>query len=115
MPLELDVTYEDGEFCATVNGVSGIHLYVSTTQYLSISGTQSYFSIVRIQNWKTVQKKNMSNTNAALSYTLGALFTVVAVASFVEVCYALYCFVKAGSFRTSYIYIIAIYAFTQSM
>jgi hypothetical protein len=79
-----------------------------------ISGTNSYFGIIRVANWKTMAKRTMSDTNAALSYTLGALFTVVALASFIELIYAIYNTVRTATFKANYIYIVAIYAFTQS-
>jgi hypothetical protein len=56
----------------------------------------------------------MSNSNAALCYTLGALFTVVALASFVELVFAVYQIFANGLVKSNHIYIITIYAFTQS-
>jgi hypothetical protein len=57
----------------------------------------------------------MSDTNAALSYTLGALFGFVALAAFIEVVFALKNVAASRSLKANHIYLIAIYAFTQSM
>ena len=62
-----------------------------------------------------MKQKTMSAVNEKLSYTLGALFTVVALASFVELIYAIYVYTDTRTFRPSTIYIFSIYAFTQSM
>jgi hypothetical protein len=60
-------------------------------------------------------KKTMSDTNEKLSYTLGALFTVVALVSFIELFFAIFNFSKTRIFKASYIYLVSIYGFTQSM
>jgi len=55
----------------------------------------------------------MTDSNARLSYTLGALFTVVAVVSLIEFVYSAYNCLRTHTVRISFIYIFAIYAFTQ--
>jgi hypothetical protein len=68
-----------------------------------------------MNNWQTAVKKTMSPENAALCYTLGALFTVVALTSFIELLHSSKVIISTRSIRTNHIYVIAIYAFTQSM
>jgi hypothetical protein len=79
-----------------------------------LSGTRSFFSIVRVNDWRSVEKETMSPTNAKLSYTLGALFTVVAVVSFIELVFSTYHLFTTRTIKATHIYIFAIYAFTQS-
>jgi hypothetical protein len=82
---------------------------------LFFSGTASYFSIIRVSDWTDVEKTTMSAGNERLSYTLGALFGVVALASFIELVSSMATFAKTRNFKPNYIYLIAIYSFTQSM
>jgi len=96
-PLNIPVTYSNGQLCATIP---------------SIKVSKNLFGVIHIANWEAEPKRSMSSTNAALAYTLGALFTVATLLALIEFGFAAYRNRKS-IFRVPVIYSFAFYAFTQ--
>jgi ABC-type antimicrobial peptide transport system permease subunit len=108
------MTINSVELWSKYQVTTNAHL-AAETLIIFIKGSVSFFSIIRVVDWKDAEEQTMSAENANFAYTLGALFAVVALASFIELVYSVYSFIQNRVLKSTYIYILAIYAFTQSM